>query len=200
MTTPLGKDTLPQALTLLAERLHDSNAPAMRLVVCGGAALVGAGLARRTTNDVDVLAFLDEQNALTAPVPWPEPLAHAADETARLLSLPREWLNNRPSAGPGGLFQMGLPSGLKERLIGCPCGERLHVYFISRLDQIHLKLFAAVDRGGYHIADLAALSPSDGELLAAARWTRTVDTSETHAELLRQLLEELGHGAVALQV
>lgn len=200
MTIPIGKDTLPQALALLAERLQYSNTPTMRLVVCGGAALVGAGLASRTTNDVDVLAFLDDQDALTAPVPWPEPLARAAGETARLLSLPPEWLNNRPSAGPGGLFQMGLPAGLQERLIACPCGERLQVFFISRLDQIHLKLFAAVDRGGYHVADLVALSPSDEDLLAAARWTCTVDTSEGFAEMLRQLLKELGHDPVARQL
>lgn len=98
MPISIDKDTLPQALRLLAERLRRSDAPATRLVVCGGAALVGAGLAVRTTNDVDVLAFLDDQNALAAPVPWPEHLALAAEETARVLSLPADWLNNRPSA------------------------------------------------------------------------------------------------------
>lgn len=200
MTTSITQNTLPQALNLLADRLRESDAPIIRLVVCSGAALVGAGLAVRATNDVDVLAFLDGQNALAAPVPWPQPLAHAADETARILSLPLEWLNNRPSAGPGGLFQMGLPEGLKERLISGLSEKRLQVYFIGRLDQIHLKLFAAVDRGGYHITDLLALSPNDSELLAAARWTLTVDASEGYAQLLRQLLEELGHAAVARQL
>ena len=167
--------------------------------MCGGAALVGVGLAKRTTNDVDVVAFLDDQDALAAPVPWPEHLARAADETARVLSLPPDWLNNRPCAGPGGLFQMGL-EGLKRRLVSGLCGAQLRVNFIGRLDQVHLKLFAAVDRGGYHVADLAALSPTDGELLTAARWTVTVDTSEGYLGLLKQLLKEMGHASVAQQL
>lgn len=95
---------------------------------------------------------------------------------------------------------MGLPGGLKERLISETGIGPLEVHFIGRLDQIHLKLFAAVDRGGYHVADLTALSPSDGELLQAARWTRTIDTSDGYAGLLRQFLKELGHGSIAQQL
>ena len=48
-------------------------------------------------------------------------------------------------------------------------------HFTGRFDQIHFKLYASVDRGGYHIEDLRALSPSHDELEAAARWAMTHD-------------------------
>ena len=63
----------------------------------------------------------------------------------------------------------------------------------SRLDQIHLKLYAAVDQGpGRHEADLRALEPSRDELLAAARWTLTHDSSSGYRHVLEQALAALG--------
>jgi hypothetical protein len=49
---------------------------------------------------------------------------------------------------------MGLPEGFVSRLFQKDYGRRLTVYFAGRKDQIHFKLYAAVDRGGYHIDDL----------------------------------------------
>jgi hypothetical protein len=52
---------------------------------------------------------------------------------------------------------------------------------------------AMVDQGtGKHEADLKALKPTPGELLAAARWTRTHDPSAGHRELLANALAYLG--------
>ena len=74
------------------------------------------------------------------------------------------------------------------------------MFFIDRLDQIHFKLYAAVDRGGYHINDLEALKPNDEELLQAARWSRTHDVSQSYADLLKKLLKDIGYESVAVQL
>jgi hypothetical protein len=61
------------------------------------------------------------------------------------------------------------------------------------LDQVHLKLYAAVDQGpGKHEADLRALEPTRDELLAAARWTLTHDPSSGYRHVLEQALVALG--------
>ena len=80
-----------------------------------------------------------------------------------------------------------------------PGAPRVAVYLdfdnivISRYDQIHLKLHATANAGhGRHEADLLALDPTDEELIAAARWSRTQDRSEEHAQVLRSGLGSLG--------
>ncbi len=99
--------------------------------------------------------------------------------------------------GEGGLFQMGLPDGLSGRLHTRQYGVRLTVHFIGRLDQIHFKLYAAADRGGYHITDLQALGPTAEEIEAAARWAMTHDVSSEFATILKHLLRELGYAESA---
>jgi hypothetical protein len=67
------------------------------------------------------------------------------------------------------------------------------VLFASREDQIHFKLYAVVDQGpGRHLADLEALAPIESELVQAARWTRTHDTSEGFREMLLKVLDHFG--------
>ena len=80
-------------------------------------------------------------------------------------------------------------------------GPGLVVYFASRYDQIHFKLYAAVDEGGpgKHEADLRALAPTEVELIAAARWSRSHDPSPGYAEELRGALEFLGVSDVDLR-
>lgn len=194
---PFAQQQLDIVFELLDGRLARYMAPPARLVVCGGAALIAVGLLRRTTTDVDIVALIDEQDKLTAPAPMPDALQRAAEEVAAALDLPKDWLNNAPSRDAGGLFQMGLPAGLRERLHRRKYGSHLTVYFIGRIDQIHFKLYAAVDRGGYHISDLQALRPSEREMEDAARWTLTHDVSEGFHMLLKQLLNDLGYGNVA---
>lgn len=80
-------------------------------------------------------------------------------------------------------------------------GDRLTVCFIGRLDQIHLKLYAAVDSGeGVHLNDLLLLDPADWELEAAARWAMTHDISPGFRMILIGLLRHLGHEAVAERI
>jgi hypothetical protein len=48
---------------------------------------------------------------------------------------------------------MGLPADFADRLHSQTYGRLLTVHFIDRIDQVHFKLYASADRGGYHIAD-----------------------------------------------
>jgi hypothetical protein len=156
-------DTLDLALRSLAVRLDENQASPIEVVVCGESALVLTGMVPRTTKDVDVVALLHNGKLIT-PAPLPDYLIIAVKEVAEDLGLDERWLNNGPSSSEGGLFQMGLPRGIATRLHTYEYGPRLKAHFIDRLDQIYFKLYAAVDRGGYHIQDLNELSPTDQEL------------------------------------
>jgi len=200
MRSSLSDSEIQRALDLLSGRLARNGAAPTGIVVCGGAALIVLGLNQRTTKDVDIVALSDEARTLYAPAPLPEHLLQAAKEVALTLGLPPDWLNNGPSRDEGGLFQMGLPEGFSERLHPQSYGSHLTVYFIDRIDQIHFKLYAAVDRGGYHISDLELLNPSDDELVRATRWAMTHDVSQGFRALLKSLLESLGHANAAQKI
>lgn len=173
----------------------------VRLVICGGSALIAMGLRQRTTNDADVIAMLNATGELASPDPLPPFLLEASAQVARDLGLKENWLNNEPSRNDGGLFQMGLPVGFGDRLTRQVFGPRLTIYFIGRLDQIHFKLYAAADqRDDTHIADLRALKPTEAELEAAARWAMTHDVSEGFRMVLIELLKQMGYESVAKNI
>lgn len=198
MQKPIDQNNLDQALKLLAGRLDIAQSEPIRLVVCGGSALIAMGLRLRTTRDIDVVALMNATQELVSPDPLPDFLLTAAREVASDLGLFEGWLNNGPSRGEGGLFQMGLPAGLAGRLTEKKYGARLAVHFIGRLDQIHFKLYAAADqRVGTHLNDLRALRPSAAEIKATARWAMTHDVSEGFKLVLKELLTHLGHESVA---
>ena len=179
---------------MLDGRLKMNKSCSFSIVVCGGTALNAMRLIRRTTKDVDVVALMDSHNQLIDPAPLPEELIVAAKEVADTLNLPQDWLNNGPSSGDGGLFRLGLPDGFKERLIKNYQGEKLTVYLASRLDQIHFKLYAAIDQlGSYHASDLKQLSPSDEELLQAVCWATTHDPSEGFKTAIKLFLRKFGY-------
>ncbi|HWH45471.1 MAG TPA: hypothetical protein VNT32_12145 [Thermoleophilaceae bacterium] len=160
------------------------------LVVIGGAGLLALGMIDRPTRDVDLLAlrFGDE---LQMPRPLPAELMAAAERVGRDFAVPGGWLN----AGPSGLLELGLPEGLLARLVTRSYGSALTVHFASRLDQIHFKLYAAVDQGpGKHESDLRALAPNRDELIAAARWALTHDPSDGFRGELELALAHLGVG------
>ena len=158
------------------------------LVVIGGSGLLALGVIDRATRDVDVLALRDGDE-LHSPRPLPSDLTAAAERVSRDYGVPRGWLN----AGPSSLLDFGLPEGFLDRLERRRYGESLTVYFASRLDQIHFKLYALVDQGpGKHEGDLRALEPSEEELIAAARWARTHDPSEGFRSQLELALAHLG--------
>lgn len=187
---------LHRALETVSIRLKDNGAEPREIVVCGGSALILAAAVARTTRDVDIVALASPQGLLS-PDPLPNALLVAAAEAAEDLGLQATWLNNGPSRGEGGLYQMGLPEGLQKRWTTRRFGSHLTVHIIGRLDQIHFKLYAAVDRGGYHVEDLLALDPTPDEMVVAARWAMTHDVSKAFASILKGLLRSIGYAKTA---
>ena len=192
---PIDVSKLNEALQLLNEQLILSDAPATEIVVCGGSALIATGLVPRTTQDVDIVALI-KSDVLVDSEPLPDYLLNAANNVGTILNLPVDWLNN----GPASQFQMGLPAGFQERLTTVVVGAKLTVHYIGRYDQIFFKTFASADRGGYHVSDLKALNPADEELIAAARWCMTQDTSEAFRMILKDMFKQLGWQNVSEQI
>jgi hypothetical protein len=80
----------------------------------------------------------------------------AARKVARDFNLPENWLN----PGPASAVDLGLPEGVIERVVTRYYGKKLIIHFLGRYDQIHFKLYEAVDQGaGKHFDDLLALKP-----------------------------------------
>ena len=192
---PIDVSKLNEALQLLNEQLILSDAPATEIVVCGGSALIATGLVPRTTQDVDIVALMKAE-VLVDSEPLPKYLIEAADRVGKVLNLPVDWLNN----GPASQFQMGLPQGFQERLTTVVVGAKLTVHYIGRYDQIFFKTFASADRGGYHVSDLKALNPTADELVAAAKWCMTQDTSEAFRMILKDMFNQLGWQNVSEQI
>jgi len=192
---PLSEADLKRALEALAFRLEENDTGPYGLVVCGGSALILTGAIPRTTKDVDVdVVAMMEDEQLKTPQPMQEELLVAVREVAADEKLMEDWLNNGPSKDPQmGLFQEGLPEGFKDRLSRQDFGERLTVYFIGRTDQVFFKVYAATDRGGYHVEDLRALNPTTEELVAAVNWARTHDTSDGFLMMVRSMLQQIGY-------
>lgn len=182
---------------MLGERLRLKDTPSVRLVACGGSALIAMGLVFRTTDDVDVVALVDAHQQLISPAPFPEYLEESIKEVAILMNLSEDWMNYDPSRDSGGLFQNGLPEGLLARAHRKDYGSHLITYFIDRIDQIHFKVFASADRLGVHVDDLVSLNPSNQEMENAARWCMTHDPSEGFRMILISMYEQLGYSDVA---
>jgi hypothetical protein len=154
------------------------------------------GLVTKTTKDVDVIALVKAgpSAGLLKAKPLPGYLEEAAARVAQDIGLDPNWLN----PGPADLLDAGLPEGCLGQSELREYGTHLKVHFIGRYDQIHLKLYAAVDQGGgRHLVDLLTLSPSPDELREAALWTMTQDPSDGFRESLVSLLIEMGHGELA---
>jgi hypothetical protein len=178
----------------LAAFLEDANAPAERLVIIGGSALLALGLVFRTTKDVDILANYDPESGLVDARPMSRTLQAAALKVATELRLDPHWLN----LGPASQMDTGLPEGFEQRLVKREYGPSLTIYLPDRLDLIHLKLFAIIDQGpGRHVNDFLALSPTEDEVLQAARWVLGQDASEVFPSLVKNALSELGYGQLS---
>ena len=140
-------------LSALGEQLAVAGEQ-FELVVIGGSGLLALGVIERSTRDVDVVALKDGEGLLSAD-PLPPALIAARDLVTRDFALRDDWLN----PGPTGLLDLGLPDGFLDRLEHREYGPALTIYLASRLDQVHFKLYALVDRGpGKHERDLKALS------------------------------------------
>lgn len=169
------------------------------LVVCGGTALAALGLVVRTTKDVDILGVVVEPEngpRIQELKRFPEWLVEAAKAVERDFDLPENWLN----LGPASQVELGLPEGLEKRLVRRNYGQYLTIYFISRIDQIYFKLYAAVDRNDYHVQDLLALKSTEAEIEKAAKWAITQDVSEGFKLILKDFLKRKGYEAIAERI
>lgn len=194
------RKTVDTILNALGEQLFALGKGSVDLLVCGGSALQSMGLATRTTKDVDIVAlishFPNQSLGLVTAKPLPDFLLEAAKKVERDFDLSENWLN----PGPTSVLDFGLPEGILERAEVRNYGESLTVRFLSRYDQIHFKLYAAVDQGGKHYQDLLALNPSALELEKAARWSMTHDVSEGYKIELKRLLTGMGKANVAERI
>ncbi len=184
---------LSKALELLGALIAQRTTDHVSLVICGGSALIALGLIPRATKDVDIVARLDG-GQLVSSLPLPEALIEAGRLVAQEMELPTNWLNT----GPSSIFDktlpnQGFPKGFQSRLTRRDFGPVLSIYFVSRLDQVYFKFYAAVDQGGpsTHLIDLVGLNPTDEELRAAVEWAQLHDSSEGFMETVHQMLSAM---------
>ena len=188
-------------LSALGEQLEGLSVEPLELIVCGGSALIFLGLVHRTTKDVDILAYVKRTTSggtsFFKATPLKEEFIAAAKKVARDFNLPENWINT----GPTSAVDLGLPDGLMGRITTKKYGRKLTIHFLGRYDQIHLKLYAAVDQGaGIHFDDLLSLNPTLEELEQAARWSMTHDVSEAYRQSLKDLLSHMGFSNVAKEL
>ncbi len=183
----IDRTSLHQALETLGEVLEDRGL-AYDLVLVGGSSLLLLGFVTRPTKDLDALALVENGEYVSAD-PFPSPLASAIASVGRALGLSEDWLN----PGPTELLRFGLPNGFRDRVDIRRYGG-LTVHVAGRFDQVCFKLYATVDQGSgsKHAADLRALRPTNDELIAAGRWSRTHDPSDGYRRVLAETLADMG--------
>jgi hypothetical protein len=187
----LDKVTIANLLTALGKQIVFMKKGPIQIVVCGGASMNVLGQINRTTRDIDVLGILKREKSgklKTEEAVFPSWFIEATNRVKKDFDLPDNWINTEPTS----LVRLGLPKGFESRLKKIRYSRSFSVCFISRLDQIHFKLYASADRGGHHINDLLLLSPKDEEIKQAARWCMTHDVSAGFRLVLMELLKELG--------
>lgn len=195
-----GKSGIEEALNRLNAKMLYAGLDPVELVSCGGASLNLIGLVSRSTSDVDIICAAQVETSgvvrLLVQTTLPAKLAELVAEVGRELGLKEEWLN----FGPAPLMDFGLPQGLEKRLTRKSFGPCLALHLISRLDQIHLKLYAAMDprtRIETHLGDLLDLEPTEAEVQAVVAWLLRRKTSAEFLLKLKQVLERIGHDPLA---
>ncbi len=198
-----GKSGIEEALKRLNAKMVYSELEPVELVSCGGASLNLMGWVSRSTGDVDIICVAEVRGKgkvhLLAGTTLPARLIELIAEVGRELGLKPKWLN----FGPAPLMDFGLPHGLEKRLKRKNYGRCLALHVISRLDQIHLKIYAAMDpktRIETHLGDLMDLEPSEAEARAAVDWLLKRKTSADFRSKLKQVLDRIGHAKLAQDI
>lgn len=195
-----GKAAIESALKRLNAKMVYAELKPVELVSCGGASLNLMGWVSRSTSDVDILCAAQVtakgKVCLVPGTALPSRFGELVAEVGHELGLRDEWLN----FGPAPLLDFGLPAGLETRLKRKSYGRCLALHVISRLDQIHLKLYAAMDpktRIETHLGDLMDLEPTEAEAGVAVDWLLTRKTSADFRRKLKQVLDRIGHEKLA---
>ena len=191
-----NKKQIVGALTRLGRRLTLMNAAECSLLVCGGSALNLIGLLDRPTRDVDVLGLVDDsqiskpRNTGILSQVLPPEVVRAAQQVARDLNLPPNWLNDSALE----VQRLGLPPGILRRAHPRDFGPCLKVYLLGRKDLVALKLYAALDgqKGQRHVKDLLVIRPTRSEMEFAMRWLLNRKTSLQFRRAVRAIIAGLG--------
>jgi hypothetical protein len=138
--------------------------------------------------DVDVLGIISDEKEVVPCEHFSPEMETAISESGRELGLPDDWFNGSAST----LLQRTLPIGALERSkkhrkeFG-PC---LVVRFPDRMDQVALKLFAAMDSkdGQRHLRDLEEISPTHSEMLHAVTWMTGWKSNQAFRDRLAYLV------------
>lgn len=195
----INPDNLDKILKALDRQIQVHDGAPVSLVICGGSALFALGLILRTTKDVDVLGTVSREHGQILVMKideFPKFLIKAADAVQKDFGLPDGWFNKGPTAQ----VDSGLPQGFGKRLVKKQYGDYLSVYYISRVDQIFFKLYAAVDRNGYHVDDLLQLDPTQREIESAVRWVLTQDVSLDFKAILKDFLRKHGYDIISVRI
>lgn len=195
----INQNNIDEILKALERQIQVHDGAPASLIICGGTALFALGLIFRTTKDVDVLGTVSKEHGqiiVKKINEFPKFLIEAANVVQKDFGLPDGWLNK----GPTSQVDSGLPQGFEERLIKKQYGDYLSIYYISRLDQIYFKLYAAVDRNGYHLDDFLRLDPTQREIEAAARWVITQDVSIAFKTILKDFLRKHGYDIISERI
>lgn len=185
-----------EALALLGEVMESRRIDPCHLVVCGGTALLAAGVISRSTKDVDVLALRAEVDGeIGAAWPLPAALKEAVAEVAVEMGLASDWLNASTSMLIGPLDE--LPPEVWSDLLEEAYGTRLRISYVGRAGQILLKLNAALDRREPRdLDDLKALAPTAAECNRALHWvSESTAMDSARQQRLNEILKLLGHAS-----
>lgn len=182
----MDKSEINNLLQELGNIYTQLNGPPLAVGICGGAALILTGLVQRATTDIDLLY----------PLELPPQFLEAVAVVAATHGLPKKWINQ----GPRDLYTMGLPDGYETRATRLTLGDTLTAHLAGRRDQIFFKLYAAVDRAGYHVDDLLKLLPTNEEILAGAQWCMTHDVSDGFRAVLKSMLTQLGYDHISQKI
>jgi hypothetical protein len=194
-------ESIDEILFRLNRKMVYAELEPLNVAVCGGAALIAVGLVTRATQDVDVIALL-RANQVNVEVLkdkiLPADVERLVAEIGIELGIREDWLNF--DASP--LIAFGFPPDMTKRLIRKSYGICLTVYFISRFDQVHFKIYAAMDpkSGTRHLSDLLDLKPQEDEVKAAISWLLGRKASPEFKAALCQVLERIGYERIAKQI
>lgn len=183
------KEEIEQALSTLSRRMALSGAQDLEVLCCGASALCVLGLLSRSTMDVDILGIISDEKKVVPCEHFSPEMESAIAASGRELGLPDDWFNGSAST----LLQRPLPSGALERSKKhCQVyGACLVVRFLDRMDQVALKLFAAMDPkdGQRHLRDLEEISPTRSEIIHAITWMTAWKSNQAFRDRLAYLVE-----------
>lgn len=190
----IQSDSINEILALLGERLDQTGADPIRIVVSGGAALIATGVITRGTHDLDILATRSEVDGeIFRSWPLPDYFQEAILEVAEALELSPNWANAMTSLLMVDLT--ALPPQVWSSIETQEFGSSLTVDFIGRDGQIYLKAWAAFGRREERdISDLRAMNVSEKEASEILEWMVKEELiSPFHQERISEVMKQIGH-------